>query len=158
MADFSVQITNFQNYGIYNYQFDEAGNEILNPSSSVFQQHYIAFPTVNFAYDNDKILSFYDPTFTEFTPPPSEESSAPTQQDTLNQLNEMVKQNQLLQNQLDVLVSQNEFSPTDADTQATKDIILALRIQMGQGTSAADFYNEFPYLPVPLEKKDITEV
>ena len=68
MTDFSQSIANFTNYGTYNYQFDSEGNEIVNPSSSIFQQVYFNIPLGNFAYNNVKIPSFYDATFTEFIP------------------------------------------------------------------------------------------
>lgn len=156
MADFSVQINNFQNYGTYNYLFDEAGNEILNPSSSVFQQHFIAFPTVNMDYDHDKIQSFYDPTLTEFTPPQATGSQSTLPQDIIDQINDITQKNQVLANQLDDLIAKSELTSAEADSQLVKDIILTLRIQLGQGASSSDFFNEFPYLPIPIDQRDTT--
>ncbi len=52
MTDFSQQIASFTDYGIYQYQFDNVGNVILNPSSSTFQQVYFSLPFGNFTYNN----------------------------------------------------------------------------------------------------------
>jgi hypothetical protein len=156
MADFLVQINNFQNYGTYNYIFDEVGNEILNPSSSVFQQHFIAFPTVNFDYNDSKIQSFYNPTLTEFTPPQSTGSKSTLPQEIIDQINEVTQRNQVLSNQLDEMIAKSELTSAEADSQLVKDIIMTLRMQLGQGTNTSDFYNEFPYLPIPIDQRDTT--
>jgi hypothetical protein len=156
MTDFSVQIDNFQSYGTYNYRFDEAGNEILNPSSSLFQEHYIAFPTINMVYDHDKIQTFYQPTLTEFTPSQSTGSKSTLPQDIIDQINDMTQKNQVLANQLDDLIAKSELTSAEADSQLVKDIIMTLRIQLGQGTSTTDFFNEFPYLPIPIDQRDTT--
>lgn len=158
MADFSIQIANFQNYGTYNYLFDEVGNLVLNPSSSVFQQHFVSIPTVVMEYDNDKIQSFYNPQLTEFTPPQSTGSQSTIPQDIIDQINDITQKNQVLQNQLDDLIAKSEITSAEADSQLVKDIILTLRIQLGQGTTSSDFYNEFPYLPIPIDQRDITQV
>lgn len=158
MADFSVQIANFQNYGTYNYLFDEAGNVVLNPSSSVFQQHFVAVPTVDMDYDNSKIQAFYNPQLTEFTPPQNTGSQSTLPQDIIDQINDITQKNQVLQNQLDDLIAKSEVTSVEADSQLVKDIILTLRIQLGQGTTSTDFYNEFPYLPIPIDQRDTTQV
>ena len=61
MTDFSQQIENFKQYGTYDYVFDSVGNEVLNPSSSIFQQVYFALPLGDCNYNESKILSFYNP-------------------------------------------------------------------------------------------------
>jgi hypothetical protein len=136
--------------------FDEAGNEILNPSSSVFQQHFIAFPTVNMDYDNSKIQSFYNPTLTEFIPLPVTNNQSLLPQEIIDQINEVTQKNQVLSNQLDEMIAKSELTSADADTQLVKDIIMTLRIQLGQGASTLDFYNDFPYLPIPIDQRDTT--
>lgn len=147
---FSFQISNFTNYGTYDYKFDDVGNEILNPSSSTFQQVYFALPLSNFAYNEDKILSFYNPEFTEFIPTtPTTASVFP--QDVTNLIASMALQNQQLQDQLNNLIVSSQVNSGSAYLQAVKNIILGLRIQLGQGSSLNDFQNTFPYAPIPLE-------
>jgi hypothetical protein len=155
MADFTIQVTNFEKYGTFNYQFDEAGNIVLNPSSSVFQQNYFSLPLVDANYNTMKLLSFYDPTFTEFVKPTNTGSNANIPSDIIDQINSITAQNQQLQDRLDVLIVQSETNPTDANTQVVKDIIVALRIQLGQGSSLLDFETDFPYLPIPVDQRSI---
>jgi hypothetical protein len=153
MADFALQISNFEKYGSFNYRFDEAGNVILNPSSSIYQQNYIAIPLTNVNYNN-KIYSFYDNTFTEFVKPDPTEVGSNIPEDVVNQINSLETQNQELQTRLDTLIAQSELDNSAANLQAIRDIVLGLRIQLGQGFSAADFESEFPYMPIPLENRD----
>jgi hypothetical protein len=155
MAEFIQQINDFQSYGTYNYKFDEVGNQILNPSSSVFQQNYISLPTTDYIYDESKIMSFYDVRFQEFQPAPKTGSSMNLPQEIIDQVNQLTQQNMVLQNQLDTMVADSEYVSTSADKQVIKDIIISLRIQLGQGTTTSDFYTDFPYLPIPLEQRDL---
>lgn len=152
MADFSQPVANFKNYGTYNYQFDNVGNLILNPSSSIFQQVYFALPLGTYVYNNSKVLSFYDPVFTEFVPTTSSTSTASVfPQEAIDQINAITSQNQQLQGQLLSLINSSQMDSGSADNQAIKNIIIGLRIQLGQGSTTSDFQNIFPYLPVPLE-------
>ncbi len=154
MADFALQISNFEKYGTFNYRFDEAGNVILNPSSSIFQQNFLSLPLSNVNYNSAKVNSFYDSTFTEFTKPETTNNTSSLPTDVVDQINSITAQNTELQSKLDTLIAQSELDNTAANQQAVKDIILGLRIQLGQGFSSDDFETDFPYLPIPLEQKD----
>jgi len=154
MIDFTHQISNFTRYGIFSYQFDEAGNVVLNPQSPVFQQNYLSISLSNINYNDGKIPSFYDTTFTEFTNPLSSSNISATATDVLDQINTLTIQNQQLQTQLDNVIALNQLSDTAANALAVQDIIIALRIQLGQGFSASDFQTDFPYLPIPIEQRD----
>lgn len=154
MADFTVQITNFEKHGTFDYRFDEAGNIILNPSSSIFQQNYLSLPLSNINYNSSKILSFYDPTFTEFVAPTSTNLTSSLPTDVVDQINSLAAQNQDLTTRLNQVIALNELSNTAANIQAVRDIILGLRIQLGQGFSASDFQSDFPYLPISIEQRD----
>jgi hypothetical protein len=155
MADFSQQIANFIQYGTYNYMFDSIGNEILNPSSSIFQQVYFSLPIGNFEYNNSNVLSFYDPTFTTFTPtvPSSSVSSsisASFPQAAIDKINTITYQNTQLQQQLSDVIALNQVNTGSADTQVIMNTIIALRIQLGQGITTSDFQSTFPYSPIPI--------
>ena len=153
MTDFSQQVTSFINYGTYNYQFDSVGNEILNQSSSIFQQVYFRLPLGNFSYNDSKILSFYDPTFTEFIPVATTSSLSASlfPQAALDQISAITYQNSQLQNQLSALVASSSVNSSSADIQSVKNTIINLRIQSGQGSVANDFQDVYPYLPLQLE-------
>jgi len=152
MADFTIQITKFLKNGTFDYQFDSEGNVILNTSPSVFQQNYLSLPLKNINYNNSKLLSFYDPKFTEFVAPPTSSIDL-TSTGVLDQINALTAQNQELQDQLDQVIALNEISDSAANRQAVQSIIVALRIQLGQGLTADDFQTTFPYSPVPLESQ-----
>jgi hypothetical protein len=157
MADFAQDIKNFTNFGIYNYMFDEAGNEVVNPSSSVFQQNYFSLPLTNVVYDNNKVLNFYNPTFLEFVKVPSTSStSVSLSQDTIDQINTITFHNQQLQSQLDSIVNATTVNSASANIQSIMDTIIGLRIQLGQGITPVDFDTVFPFLPIPVELRDIS--
>jgi len=152
MATFTQDVINYEKNGTYSYKFDEAGNVVMNPSASVYQNFYISIPLANINYNDSKISSFYNTTFTEFVNPNTiVTSSIPTE--VTDQLNSVIAQNQELQDRLDALVAQDELNNSAANIQLVRDIILGLRIQMGQGFSAADFDTVFPYLPLTPDQQ-----
>lgn len=155
MTDFSQQIANFTNNGEYNYLFDSVGNEIVNPSSSVFQQVYFALPLGNYDYNESKISSFYNSTFTEFIPTTFTSSASPFPQDAIDQINTITYKNTQLQNQLQDLISTSTMNSGSADAQSIEDTIINLRVQLGQGSTISDFEPTYPYLPIPLELKNV---
>ena len=159
MADFSKQIADFKNYGVYNYLFDEAGNEILNASSSIFQQHFVSFPLITMNYDDSKIRSFYNVVLTEFVPPqPTVNNISSLPQKVIDQISEMTQTNKILSNQLDDMIAKSELVSKNANVQLMKDTILSLRIKLGQGTTNRDFLNEFPYLPMSVDQRDVDTI
>ncbi len=153
MADFSQQISNFKKYGTYDYAFDSEGNEVLNPSSSIFQQVYFALPISVYNYNDSKILAFYDPTFTEFVPVSSTSSAVSSSQDLIDQLNAITYQNSQLQNQLNILIDNNQVDTSSADMQSIENTIIGLRISLGQGSVPSDFQDVYPYNPIPVEQQ-----
>src|ERR1035437_2047687 len=150
MANFTQDVINFQKNGTYNYKFDEAGNVIMNPSASIYQDFYISIPLTNVNYDDTKISSFYNTIFTEFI---NTIITSSISTDITDQLNSVIIQNQELQNRLDSLISQSELNNSSANTQLIRDIILGFRIQLGQGLSSIDFDKVFPYLPLSIDQK-----
>jgi len=156
MTDFSIEISNYKNFGTYNYKFDCAGNELLNPSSSIFQQVYFSLPLESYVYNNSKLLSFYDSKFTEFIPSTSSNEISTFSQEAIDQINAITYDNIQLQNQLRTLVDISDKNSNIADEQVIKDIIINLRIQLEQGIYTSDFDTAFPYLPIPVELKDTT--
>ncbi len=143
--DFSKEISDFQKNGTYVYEFDEGGNLVFDSSSLDFNQHYISLPLVNYKYDFVKVESFYDLTFKEFFPTKTEVVVSTTISPEIEQL---TTENQQLKDQLAALTALADSNQTQADILATKQVILNLRIQLGQGTSEIDFSDVFPYLPL----------
>lgn len=156
MIDFNREIANYKNYGTYIYKFDDVGNEMLNPSSSTFQQVYFSLPLGNVVYNNSKIVLFYDPTFTEFVPVTGSNAGSVFPQEAIDQINAITSDNIQLQNQLLDLINNSEQNSSEADAGLIKNIIISLRIQLGQGATTSDFDTIFPYMPIPVEFRDST--
>jgi hypothetical protein len=149
---FKQQIADFQRYGTYIYEYDEVGNVILNPTSKKFSQVYLALPILNYIYDNGKVKNFYDPTFTEFIPPTNDGNSV----DVIGiqtKLSEAETRNAELNSRLDELTALNESNPSAAERQSTKQVILELRKELGQGRVDSDFSVDFPYTPIQKPEK-----
>jgi hypothetical protein len=153
MVDFTQDVVNFEKNGVFNYKFDEAGNVVLTPSASIYQQFYVSIPLEDINYDDTKISSFYNTTFTEFVNPNLNITSS-VLSDVTDQLNSSISQSQQLQSRLDSLIVQSELNNSAANIQLVRDIILGLRIQMGQGFSSVDFDTVFPYIPISIDNKN----
>ena len=148
MADFSTDIDQFQKNGTYTYEFDDAGNLYFNSASTDFSHVYLSLPLTNVSYNNAKIEKFYTPTFTEFIPTTVVTSSVPSIDDLQAQLGVVQQENITLKSQLDTVISENETTSNLSDSQVVKQIILELRIALGQGRVAANFSDTFPYAPL----------
>src|ERR1035437_690508 len=133
MTDFSQDIAQFQKGGNYIYKFDSAGNLYFNSSSEDFSQVYLSLPLTNVVYNNSKIEKFYDPNFLEFTPTIITTASLANIDDLQSQLVVVQQENVTLKSHLDNLIAENETTSNSSDSQAVKQIILELRIAIGQG-------------------------
>ena len=152
---FSQDITNFQRYGTYTYKSDEVGNAVFNSSSTDFSQVYFALSLPNFLYDETKLVSFYDPTFTEFIPQTDTASVDVFQ--IQGDLDAERQKNQELTQQLEAVIALNESTPSVSDKEASKQVILELRKMLGQGRVDSDFSEDFPYTPVQKESNIASE-
>ena len=148
MTDFLQDIAQFQKGGNYIYKFDSAGNLYFNSSSEDFSQVYLSLPLTNVVYNNSKIEKFYDPNFLEFTPTIITTASLANIDDLQSQLVVVQQENVTLKSHLDNLIAENETTSNSSDSQAVKQIILELRIAIGQGRVAANFSDTFPYPPL----------
>lgn len=149
-------ITNFQRYGTYEYQYDEVGNVIFNSSSGDFHQVFLGFPLQNFTYDNTKITGFYDPTFTEFATQTATGITEEQIQEMQNELEAQKSQTEILTSELERLVAANESNTTESEKMATRQVILELRKALGEGRVDSDFSSDFPYTPIAKESSIAT--
>ena len=153
MAEFSKEIDEFERYGVYSYSFDQAGNIVLNPASSNFNENYISLPVNNFRYDNKKIESFYNPDFEEFIPSTPESieadiSASVNIADLEQEVSKLSEENKSMTEQLQDLIAKSEQDGSAADVEAIKQVVIGLRIQLGEGKTEKDFETEFPYGPL----------
>lgn len=147
MANFSQNIQDFQRYGNYVYNFDNVGNLTFNSSSEDFSQVYLSFPLYNITYDSSKINNFYTTTFTEFVAQATTEVTSSI--DILTQqVNTLQVENSTIKQQLDDLISLSETNSTISGDVAIKQVIISLRIALGQGRMISNFSPTFPYASI----------
>lgn len=144
MANFDQDIQNFKRNGTYEFKFDNVGNLTFNSSSEDFSQVYLSFPLYNITYNNSKISNFYVTSFTEFVAQPVIEITASV--DTLTQqLNTLRVENTTIKQQLDALIEQSNTDSSISKDAAIKQVIIGLRIALGQGRMESNFSPNFPY-------------
>lgn len=148
MSDFSTDIKNFQQSGVYNYEFDSHGNLNFNSSSTDFSQVYLAFPLVNVKYNNDKLSSFYNLSFEEFIPTTASIEITASINNLQEQLDVVQQENISLKTQLDSFIAASSDNSGSVDQMAVKQVILELRKALGQGRVDSDFSDTFPYTPI----------
>jgi hypothetical protein len=150
MADFSTDIQQFQQGGIYEYKFDSVGNLYFNSSSTDFSQVYLSLPLANIVYNNSKIEKFYDPEFQEFVPNTGSAELTSSIEALQQQLNVINEENTTLKGQLDSLIAQSAATAESSGPNqvAIKQVILELRKTLGQGRVDSDFSDSFPYTPI----------
>jgi len=153
--DFTKNVDEFNSRGTYNYQFDEVGNLLLNPSSSVFEQQYFSIPLMRSKYNDAKINSFYDTNFTEFIKSPTTGSDSEETIALKDELNRIEKENAEFKKQLDVIIAKDEQGSVEAQRDAIRNIILELRIKLKQGETLDDFEVDFPYFPNASQENNL---
>jgi len=144
--DFSIQINDFLNNGILVPQIDDGGNIYLNGSSSNFNQNYIPIPLQTSVYNTSSIETYYPIQFTEFISIPL--TSSLSIQDLNTQISQLNAITSSLETQLNDIMTSQTTGSTSADLQANRQVIINLRIALGQGYVSSDFSNIFPYSPL----------
>ena len=130
---------------------DMYGNLNLISGSTNISSSIIGFPLEKQIYDVNYIKNYYDTNFTEFTTLLITSS--------LNSSNQIISLQSSLQNtqdqlnlttsQLNTVLSQNsQLGGLQAQQSASMALAIALRIQLGQGSSSADFQSSYPWLPI----------
>lgn len=148
MADFDQNISNFQRYGTYKYEFDPVGNQIFNSASADFSQVYLSLPLQNVVYNNARIEQFYDPDFTEFLPSTASAEMTSSMEALQQQMSMIQQENDALKSQLDAVVQQSAADASGPNQTSIKQVILELRKSLGQGRVDSDFSDAFPYTPI----------
>ena len=99
---------------------------------------------MEYSYDEDTINKLYDTNITTQNVSNQREILV-VNQDLQNSYNTAVAENQSLKDSLGDLVAIVESNPSQAESMAQKDLIIKLRIQLGQGKTTTDFSPDFPY-------------
>jgi hypothetical protein len=145
MNSFESDINTFLVQGTFTNNLDEVGNVNLFTEPVDANQRYVAVSLLNYIYDNEKIISLYDVTINEFSVPTAITASAgeTTNQDTITQL---TSENLSLKDQLNAVLIASAANSTNAEVAAAKNVIINLRIQLGEGKLESDFSDVFPYI------------
>ena len=99
---------------------------------------------MQYEYDASVIESLYDTTIAAATIENKQEIFA-VNQNLQNSYESAIAENVALKESLNNLVASVDASPIPAEALAQKDLIINLRIQLGQGKVPADFSPQFPY-------------
>lgn len=138
------QINNFLLTGNFTNNIDEFGNVNLYISASEANQEYISFALANFNYKNNEIENLYNVEIEEIKTTPDLEKQI-FDQSFLNEYNKVLSENQDLKDQLNDLITKMESDPSESQLNASKDIIIDLRIKLKEGNKPEDFSDEFPF-------------
>lgn len=144
---FNVDISSFRNDSlIYVYSFDSVGNLFFKDSGEIFNQTFLKKNNFNYSYDETKLSQFYTLDFEEFLPGAASDAPSVDFSALVSSLNDQV---QSLQDQLFAVgIDSAVVADLIANSNNARDVIISLRILLGQGTTEADFSEEFPYLPL----------
>jgi hypothetical protein len=144
MNSFDAEVKSFLVQGTFTNNLDDVGNINLFTEPVDANQRYVAVPLLNYIYKNDQIESLYDINITEFTIPSTNSTlNVISATDTIDNLS---SENASLKDQLNAVLAASTSKFTDNDISAAKDVIVKLRIQLGEGKTNADFSDTFPYL------------
>jgi hypothetical protein len=130
--------SNFTSTGEYTNEFDEFGNLIIVEGSDKYLS-VILNPEV---YEQQSLSSVYNIEIEEF----KEVSSAPNQK-----VASLESEKTNLQKQISDLTTRlQSVNPSEKDTliNASRNVIVSLRIKAGEGSIPSDFNTAFPYLPL----------
>jgi hypothetical protein len=144
MKSFIPEINQFLLTGEFTNNLDNFGNINIFSVPNNINEEYVSFRLLNNLYDNKKIKELYDVSMEEIaTPTVSELIETESNKDTISRLNIEVA---ALNDQLNAVINSSKIKTTDDDVAAAKNLIIQLRIQLGEGKVESDFSSQFPYL------------
>jgi len=153
MADlnkFGDEINSFRNGTLlYTYSYNSVGNLFFKQESDVFNQQFLKLSLNNLEYKDDKLAILYPLAFEEFVDVTPTNNTPDTQNDD-SQLTIQMLENTITNLQYKVTETNNavdEINRLESQLNATRELIIQLRIDRGEGQSKSDFNVEFPYTP-----------
>lgn len=142
MKSFDAELKQFSIDGIFNNNLDDAGNINLSIDPFDVNQKYIEFGLQNYLYNNEQIKTLYDVEIKEFALP----RSTIVLNTTDTTVTQLTQENESLRNQLNAVIAADNQNSASAVVDASKDVIINLRIKLNEGKSSDDFSDAFPYL------------
>lgn len=137
---------------------DTSGNQIIKTDSVEIENCLMSLKQVKTEYSDDKIEKDYDTNFSEFSDLiNNNENTGVMIEDDISEIDSAhKKQESILSNQLDELTKVLELETqknikfqedSEQNYKATKNLIIQMRIDNGEGVSVDDFSDAFPFLP-----------
>lgn len=142
MKSFDKEINQFLIDGTFNNNLDDVGNINLSIDPIDVNQRYIKFELQNYLYKNNEIAMLYDVEIKEFAIP----TPTVTISNNNNNTSQLVQENEILRNQLNAVIAADNQNSASAVIDASKDVIINLRIKLNEGKTTDDFSDSFPYL------------
>lgn len=141
MNTISSYINTFLNTGNFSNNLDEFGNVNLSVSGSSEDEIFISYLLSDNNYDTQQITKLYDVNITTIDSQ-NKQSSVP---DLTDSYGAAVAENEILKSKLTNFVNSSDTSKMQAEVMAQKELIIKMRIQLGEGLTVDDFNQEFPY-------------
>lgn len=142
MKSFNKELNQFLIDGIFNNNLDDAGNINLSIDPIDVNQRYIEFGLQNYLYNNEQIATLYDVEIKDFAIPTT---IIPVNNSDIT-VSQLAQENESLRNQLNAIIVADNQNSASAVVDASKDVIIKLRIKLNEGKSPDDFSEDFPYL------------
>jgi len=142
-------IQSFKNFGTFQNNFDDFGNNqlVYNVSQSFDGKfNYTKIPIKSFLYNEDKIIDTTNVEFQELQSSKLEEKR--NLQDVITQYNGLIEENRILNQTVNELIEKYENNDDKQVIASMKNEIINLRIKLGQGKVASDFDDDYPFLPL----------
>lgn len=140
-----------------NENLDSTGNQIINTETNFISDNLIKVPQLKTEYSDDKISQNYMTEFSEFKTPEEQTTSDLMVDDSITEVEDDQRSREgILENQLDELSKILELETqknikfqedSEQNYRATKNLIVDMRIQNGEGNDYSDFQDSFPFLP-----------
>ncbi len=147
----NTEVDLIQRLGYVPMDVDSYGNAMLSLSNISVSSSLTTLSLENPIYIESQIETLYDVAFTEFTMETDKAYVNVEKESEIykNLYNNVLQENETILNQLSASLSAIESTNKNkSDDQANRQVIVGLRIKMGEGTTESQFETHFPYLKI----------
>jgi len=140
LSKFSSDISEYRNFEKYSYSYNSVGNLFIQSPSEEFNQNFLNFSLRQVSYDSEKMKSVISTEFIEFS------IGEKTPEKSVDDLQRVIDELTLKLASTTPSVTSEQVTEIKSENLALRDIIISLRIKLGEGKDAADFSDTFPFL------------
>jgi len=145
MNTFAKEIDSFLLDVKFDNNIDSFGNVNISTSPKIISERYVAYKLKNSKYDAETIKKLYDTNVVNFNSGNSEKITSTVNSEEYDRL---ISDNEELTAKLNFLIDEKATNSTASDLMASRDLIVNLRIQLGEGNKESDFLTTFPYTAI----------